>query len=388
MESTPRLYDTLVHVLRQHQNWLDLRHLKTLAWMTVGLMQSGTISLTAWAPYVHSRAVFAQSIVRRFSRWLENDRIDVHAFYGPLLQQALAEWGTQVLYLALDTSMLWETYCLVRLSLVYRGRAVPLVWTVLEHPSSSVAFEVYKGLLDQVAIRLPVRCSIVFTADRGFADTRLMEHLTGLGWHWRIRIKGSFWVYRQGKRHSKVNRIPLFPGQALFWHHVAITEQRYGPVHLALGRPIDSKEYWFVVSDEPTEVKTCAEYGQRFDIEESFLDDKSNGFQLESSLLRSAKALERLCGVLALTTLYLVSQGTEVVNHGKRRWVDAHWFRGQSYLKIGWNWVKLALSRGYELMTCLHLSAEADPAPAMASKIQHQKPPQRFCATEFQDAVA
>ena len=86
MESTPRLYDTLVHILHQHQNWLDLRHLKTLAWMTVGLMPSGTISLTAWAPYVHSRAVFAQSIVRRFSRWLEKDRIDVHALYGPLLQ--------------------------------------------------------------------------------------------------------------------------------------------------------------------------------------------------------------------------------------------------------------------------------------------------------------
>jgi hypothetical protein len=50
MESTPRLYDTLVAVLRQHQNWLDRRHLKTLAWMMVGLIQAGTISLTAWAP--------------------------------------------------------------------------------------------------------------------------------------------------------------------------------------------------------------------------------------------------------------------------------------------------------------------------------------------------
>ena len=29
----------------------------------------------------------------------------------------------------------------------------------------------------------------------------------------------------------------------------------YGPVHLALGRPIDRKEYWFVVSDEPTELR-------------------------------------------------------------------------------------------------------------------------------------
>jgi hypothetical protein len=62
--------------------------------------------------------VYAQSSVRRFARWLENDRIDVHALYGPLMQQALAEWGTQVLSLALDTSTLWHTDCLVRISIV------------------------------------------------------------------------------------------------------------------------------------------------------------------------------------------------------------------------------------------------------------------------------
>ena len=388
MESTPRLYDTLVQVLSQHQKWVDLRHLKTLAWMMMGLMQSGKISLTAWAPYVPSRAVYAQSTVRRFARWLANERIEVHALYGPLLQQALVEWGNQILYLALDTSTLWNTYCLVRLSIVYRGRAVPIVWKVLEHSSSSVAYDVYKDVLDKGAERLPFRCTVVFSADRGFADTHLMEHLAKLGWHWRIRIKGSFWMYRHGKRPYKVNRIPLSPGKAVFWQRVYITKQWYRPLHLALGRPEDGKEYWFVVSDEPTESKTFEEYGLRFDIEENFLDDTSNGFQLAPSLIRAANALERLCLVLALTTLYLVSQGTEVVTQGKRRWVDPHWFRGQSYLKIGWSWVKLALSLGYELITRLHLAAEADPAPAMASKIQHQKQPLHFFAMEFQDAVA
>lgn len=388
MEGTPRLYDTLVQVLRQHQNWLDHRHLKTLAWMVVGLIQSGHIRLTAWVPYVHSRAMFAQSTVRRFTRWLENTRIDVHALYGPLMQQAIAEWGDQCVYLALDTSMLWNTYCLVRISLVYRGRASPLVWTVLEHPSSSVAYHVYKGLLDQVAERLPCQCTVVFTADRGFADTHLMAHLTRLGWHWRIRIKGSFWIYRPGKRACKGNRIPVAAGQALFWHQVYLTKQQYGPLHLALGRPIGSQEYWWVMSDEPTDEMTFEEYRLRFDIEENCLDDKSHGFQLESSLIRSANALERLCGVLAITTLYLVAQGTEVVTQGKRRWVDAHWFRGQSYLKIGWHWVTLALSRGYELITRLYVSPEADPVPAIASKTQYQKQPPLFLALEFQDAVA
>ena len=56
MENTPYLYDTLVQVLRQHRNWLDLRHRKTLAWMMVGLIHTGSISLGAWTPYVVSRA--------------------------------------------------------------------------------------------------------------------------------------------------------------------------------------------------------------------------------------------------------------------------------------------------------------------------------------------
>jgi hypothetical protein len=388
MEGTPRLYHTLMQVLRQHRNWVDLRPLKTLACLVVGLMETGKVSLTAWAPAGHSRAVYAQSPVRRFSRWLENERIDVHAVYGPLIQQALVAWSHQRVYLALDTSMLWNAYCLVRVPLVYRGRAIPLVWCMLEHPYSSVAYDVYKDLLNNVAQWLPGGCTVIFTADRGFADTHLMAHLTRLGWHWRIRIKGSFWVYRLGRRRCKVKRVPVTVGKALFWHYVSLTKQRYGPVHLALGRPQESWEYWYVVSDEPTDEKTFEEYGLRCDIEENFLADKSNGFQLESSLIRSVQALERLCCVLAITTLDLVSQGTEVVAQGKRRWVDTDGFRGQSCLKIGWSGVHLARSRGYELTTGLHLSAEADPEPAMASKIQYQKRAPLFFALEFQNAVA
>jgi hypothetical protein len=122
-------------------------------------------------------------------------------------------------------------------------------------------------------------------------------------------------------------------GEARFLPHISITKICYGPVHLALGRRQDGKEEWFVVREEPTELQTFEESGLRFDMEENFLDDQSNGVRLESSLSRSAKALERLCLVLALTPLSLVCQGTEVVKQGLRRWGDPHWFRGQSYLK-------------------------------------------------------
>lgn len=380
MESTSLLYKTLTQVLGCHQNWLDVRHLKTLAWMINGLILSGKINLNAWAIYVQSRAQYVQSVIRRFRRFLDNERIEVHPLYAPLLAQALKGWDQKRVYVALDTSMLWNTYCLVRLSLIYRGRAVPIVWNVLEHSSASIAYEDYQALVDRAAqLFFPFGCQVIFLADRGFADTALMQHLRQLGWHFRIRIKESFWIYQPGKRPRKVNNIRLAAGHTAFWQKVQITKQRVGPLHLALGRTLQSQERWVVISDQPTSLETFQEFGLRFDIEENFLDDKSNGFQLEASLIRSAKALERLCFVLAVTTLYLIAQGVQVVQKDKRRLVDPHWFRGSSYLKIGWNWVKRALSKGEDLCTCLALSPEPDPEVAMASRKQHlQRTQPRF----------
>jgi hypothetical protein len=384
METTPRLYCELVALVGQHGKWLDLRHVYTLVWMVVGLIQADDVSLTAWVPFVSGRAHYAQSTQRRFARWLDNKRIEVHTLYAPLIQRALAEWGHHTLYLGLDTTLLWKPYCLIRLSVLYRGRAVPLVWEVLAHSSSSVAYEAYAALLEAVPPLLPRGVKVVFLADRGFADTGVMAHLRRLGWHFRIRIKASFGVTRAGQHPGKVKDFTLAPGRALFLHHVRITADHFGPVSLALARQSGNGAYWYVVSDEPTSVQTFVEYGWRFDIEENFLDDKSNGFQLESSLVRDADALGRLCLVLAVATLYLVAQGTQVVAHHNRRWVDPHWLRGNSYLRIGWQWVKSALARGWALFTTLQLSGAPDPEPARASVSQSKHaPPVTFTATYF-----
>jgi hypothetical protein len=387
MENTPYLYDTLLSVLSQHSKWLDRRHRQTLAWMMLGLISSKTVSLGEWVPFVISRAQYAQSVVRRFSRWLDNHRIKPEPLYGPLIEQALVGWVGKRVYVALDTSMWWNTYCLIRLSVIYRGRAVPLVWRVIEHGSAAVSFEVYQDLLEQANARLPFASEVVFLADRGFADTQLMGSLRDLGWHFRIRIKSNFWIHPTHLTPFQVGEVELKPGHMSFWHEVAMTEKHFGPVHLGVARPMGSEEYWYVISDEAAELKMFEEYGRRFDIEENFLDDKSNGFQLEDSLIRSAAALERLCFVLAITTLYLVSVGTSVVQQGQRRLVDPHWFRGASYLKIGWHWVQYALTRYDELITTVYLSSAPDPEPAMASKQQDAQRRQSRFVFEYQEAA-
>ena len=63
---------------------------------------------------------------------------------------ALQHWQMpgQRLHLAVDTTILWNRHCVVILSLVCHGRAVPLLWTALEHTSPSVSAEICIALLD------------------------------------------------------------------------------------------------------------------------------------------------------------------------------------------------------------------------------------------------
>ena len=90
--------------------------------------------------------------------------------------------------------MLWGKSGVIRCSVVYRGRAVPMVFSVVPHPSETVGFCVYQKLLERVPALLPQGIKVVLLAERGFADTERINLAKRLDWHFRIRIKKNFWI--------------------------------------------------------------------------------------------------------------------------------------------------------------------------------------------------
>jgi len=62
---------------------------------------------------------------------------------------AINLWQSERLYLAIDTTLLWEEYCLVTISVVCAGRAVPFDWVAIKHRSASVGFSEYQPLLEK-----------------------------------------------------------------------------------------------------------------------------------------------------------------------------------------------------------------------------------------------
>ncbi len=236
MKITPasRLYHPLWEFVRQ-SDWRDVRHITVLVWMLIGLMEAGRVNLTHWISRVETKAQYAQSTQRRFGRWLQNSRINVARLYGLLIRSALSEWQEANLYLSLDTSSLWDVYCIIRVSVVYRGRAVPVGWRVIRHPSCSVKLAVYRDLLKRVAGLLPVGVKIVLLADRGFVDVDLMRYVRQeLDWHYRIRVKGTFWFWQAGRGWRQIKHSHLSAGEARLLQSVRIYKtDTLSDVHLA-----------------------------------------------------------------------------------------------------------------------------------------------------------
>lgn len=376
MENSLKLYNTILDFLfksavRMH----DIRAFSTFSWAVVGLLFSHQISLNRWCQHRPGKAK-AESKVRQLSRWLHNPKVEVAAIYRPLISTAMQSYAGKKMVLAIDTSQLWEQFVIIRISLIYRGRAIPIVWQVIVSKSATVGFETYAPLLERAADLLPEGVQVLFLADRGFAHLELFKLLRDLNWRFCIRLKQSMNVYRADGRKTKVSRLIPPQGEARFVHKVWLTDRCYGPLYLALAhvQTRDGHEQWAIVSDQPTDLHTFDEYGQRFNIEENFLDDKSGGFQLENSCIRNDQALTRLCLILATATLYLVSTGLSVVTLGWRRMVDSHWKRGLSYFKIGWRWLDYALANNRYLLRFSWLDPEPDPEPVSASKAQDARP--------------
>jgi hypothetical protein len=171
MSEAKQMHDDLLNGLLPiipRTTYQDIRRLNTLVWAIVGLYLTHTVRLGAWAEVLEGRAQYAPSRVRHFSRWLHHPTISPPQWYKPVLQTALIGWPLDHrLYVALDTTAL-TPFALIRASLVYRGRAIPLAWRALRHTGTQISFEDYQPVLNQVHAIVSSSRAITLLADRGF----------------------------------------------------------------------------------------------------------------------------------------------------------------------------------------------------------------------------
>jgi hypothetical protein len=357
---------TVLQHVRQGCPREDLRRLSVFAWSVTALLLTGNVSLTGWALIIVGRTK-ASSRWRRLWRFLNNPHVDPAAYYRPFISKVLAGWAGKDVLVAIDTTSPKGQCVVCRIALVYRGRSIPLVWRSFATKGHTLAFEDYRPLLEAAAELLNEMGSVMLLGDRGFGSVELMRWCRQADWDFGLRLKRSRRIQLPNGQSRNLSEYDVAPGNIFGLRDVFLSgfgSKRFGPVNIFVVLAPDPKaEVWYIASDRADGLHVAAAYRCRMNIEHSFRDDKSGGFAWESSHLIVPEQVDRLLLVLAVATLYAVSEGVFVVEAGQRELIDPHSRRGLSYFQIGCRALNRAVALGQRLKLRLHLNPAPDPDP-------------------------
>ena len=346
-----------------------------LALWSLGMVLARSCALTAVANFLATWQGRKPNSVRQqlrelcyeaaAKRGVPRHEVAVEPCFAPLLAWVLRWWDGHQLVLALDATALGERFVVLAVSVVYRGCAVPVAWTVLAANQPHAWRREWLRMLRQVRPAVPAPWTVIVLADRGLYARWLFRRIVRLGWHPFLRIKaGGTFRPLPGTRFQPLRTLVPRPGTR--WHGQGVAFVKY-PSRLACtllacweaGYP----EPWFILTDLPPESSAACWYGLRAWIEQGFKITKRGGWQWQRARMTDPERAARLWLAVAVATLWVLSVGgaadhsvppstlldlTAALGQARRQ-RRATRLRLVSVFRQGWNAILVALLNQHRL---------------------------------------
>ena len=333
------------------------RHVTTLAAMISGLVASGKAHL----PAIAAKSKLGgkpQSRQKRYTRWLQNKKIDCHQCFFPFAKAMLQSLPAGPLTLIMDGSEVGRGCLALMVAVAYEGRALPLAWTVVRGKKGHFPQDAHVQLAQQVQSLIPEGREVVFLGDGEFDGVELLACIEKFGWKYACRTAKNTLVYSEIDIASgslgtpirdHVEDFGLKPGQGINYHALFFTGKKYGPIQTGAAWESGHEEPIYLVSNFPHLEQAHEWYKKRFRIETFFSDQKSRGFHIRHSHLSDPARLSRLLIASCLAYYWIVSLGSQVLRAGKQKFIHRTDRCDWSLFRLGMQWLDHCLNEGWPI---------------------------------------
>jgi len=330
-----RLYHTWMNKILQLLPGERITRVRNLAWLLAGIYQSKSVHLSKVASKIPGKAMLV-SITRRLDRFLESPDFRVRDWYEPIVKELIAQRVGQTYRLIVDGSKVGFGHQLLVITLAYRRRAIPLAWMWVRSSRGHSTSGRQLALLNYIHKLLPGDASVLVLGDSEFGAIEVLKQLNHWGWQYVLRQKSSHWVRENDQSPwTALGSFLTKAGESLWLGKRQLTQLHAYSTHVLAHWKRGEKEPWLLATNLPSFHEALRAYERRMWIEEMFGDLKYNGFDLESTHLRSVIKLHRLTFAVVLLFLDLLTSGSKVIKHGLRRLVDRSDRRDLSLFRIG-----------------------------------------------------
>jgi len=332
------------------------RHLATLAAFISGIVASRSTQLPKVAAKVPN-GIKPESRVKRFARWLDNERILEEVYFLPYAEILLAHLAVETLVLVMDGSVVGRGCVALMIHVIYKGRALPLAWRVRQGPKGHFPEELHIALVELIRACLPEGSRVVLLGDGEFDGTMLQATLNEAGWIYVCRTAQSMVATWAGET-FRLDTLGACskPGTLIALQAVQITRDAYGPVMLLCCWAKGYAEPLYLVSNMEAAEEACRYYQKRFRIETFFSDQKSRGFHIHKSHLSDPQCLSRLLIAACLAYIWMIYLGLLCEDEGWRRIIHRKDRCDLSLFQLGLRTLEYFLNEDLSIPVMFHIS--------------------------------
>ena len=297
---------------------------RVLALWSFGTVLAGSCSLSSVTLIIAALLKKNENTVRqRLREWCydaqdkrgdQRQAVMVEACFAPLLAWIISWWRGERLALALDATNLKDRFAVLAVSVLYRGCAIPVAWTVLPANQEGAWRQDWLRMLRLLRPAVPAHMQVLVFADRGLYAPWLFRRICRLGWHPMLRVNtgGTFRPEDKARYYHFTTFVPQ-PGSSWSGRGVAFKKpKRRLPCTLLAWWHPEAEEPWLILTDLAPDAADPRWYRRRSWIERGFKMLKREGWQWHRTRMTDPERVARVWLVLAISTLRLLSLGTTV----------------------------------------------------------------------------
>ncbi len=249
--------------------------------------------------------------VKQFIKGENRTDIETQGCFIFLLKWVIKHWQSKKIAIALDATNLSLYFTVLAVSVVYRGSAIPVAWTVLVGNEKGSWNKEWFRMLKLLMPAVPKDYMVIVMTDRGLYSPKLFRLIKRLGWHPFMRINAIGTFMAKGSEYFKpISSFAMKPGTRWQGEGIAFkSKDKQLPCTLLAYWVQGEDEAWFIITDLPAGACDPCWYGMRTWIEESFRMTKRGGWQWHRTRMKDPKRAERMWLAISVATIWVLSVG-------------------------------------------------------------------------------
>ena len=319
--SCPKAVYQWTEVVTSHMPHLSKPQAAVLALWSAGMVLARSCALTAVSLFLAEGLERKPNTVRqqlrewcyeaKAKRGKPHQELAVETSFAPLLAWILSWWEGNQLAIAVDATALGQRFVVLGVSVVYRGCAIPVAWTVLPATEKQAWRGEWLRMLRQVRTVVPRHFFVIVLADRGLYARWRFQRIVRLGWHPLLRINtGGTFRPAQRAHYQPLRELVPRPGTQWVGTGTAFQGPRRRLNCTLLARwDEDYRDPWLLLTDLAPSAGEACWYGLRAWIEQGFKMTKRGGWQWQRTRMSDPQRAARLWVAVAVATLWLLSVG-------------------------------------------------------------------------------